>query len=344
MALSRMPPASVRRPQGLSIALTGTTGTLRFYLLDEFSRNPIAEQQWHDSCAQRDIGNVPHNARLTFITVNYGLENLGLDSSSFANITEECDRIVHSAWKVDFNQALSSFAENIQSIRTMIDWIIASARRPRILYLSSISSVGPWKPTYKNSTGIPEAPVEDLGAALSIGYSESKQTSERLLDKAASESQVPVTILRVGQVGGARTASQSNWTQRELVPSMLKLSSKSIGLIPADPPPVDWIPVNIYSKVVTELAFGDLGELSHTPRYYHVVNPRPVPWREFVPSLEQYCGSGVQVAPLSQWVKKLRTFDATNVQEFSSKPALKMLNIFFIDGILWTNYQIPNPV
>ena len=269
MALSRMPPASVRRPQGLSVALTGTTGTLGIYLLDEFSRNPmisrifclnrspIAEQQWHDSCAQRDGGNVPDNARLTFITVNFGLENLGLDSSSFANITEECDMIVHTAWKVDFNQNLSSFAENIQSIRTMIDWTIASARRPRILFLSSISSVGPWNPAYKNGTGIPEAPVEDLGAALSIGYSESKQISERLLDKAASESQVPVTILRVGQVGGARTASQSNWTQRELVPSMLK-TSKSIGLIPADLPPVDWIPVDIFSKVVTELAFGDL--------------------------------------------------------------------------------------
>ena len=339
LALSRMPLAFVRRLHGLSIALTGTTGTLGTYLLDEFSRNPIvsriyclnrsqnAEQRWHDSCAQRNVGNLPDNAKLTFITVNYGLEKLGLDSSSYANLTGDCDLIVHTAWKVDFNQDLSSFEENIQSIETMINWSISSPRRPRIIFLSSISSVGPWNLTYRNGTGIPEAPIEDLGAALSIGYAESKQISERLLDKAASQSQMPVTILRVGQIAGATTARKASWTQREVVPSMLK-TSRSIGLIPADLPPVDWISVDIVSKIVTELVLEDVRHSSLTPKYYHVVNPQPVSWREFLPSIEQYCGPGVQVVPLSQWVEKLRTFDATDVKELSSKPALKTLNFF----------------
>lgn len=339
LTLSSMPPASVQRFQGLSIALTGTTGTLRTYLLAECSRNPIfskiyclnrsslARQQWHDSDVQRDIGNSSDIAKLTFITVNFGLQNLGLDRSSYANLIEECDLIVHTAWKVDFNQELSSFADNIQSVQTLANWSISSPRRPRIVFLSSISSVGPWNPSYENDLGIPEAPIEDFGAALSIGYGESKRISERLLDRAALESQVPITILRVGQIGGSATATQDKWTQREVVPSMLR-TSKSIGLIPADLPPVDWIPVDVVSKIVTELALESVRDLSRTPTYYHAVNPHPVPWRVFIPSIERYCGPGVQIVPLTQWIKKLRTLDATDSKEISSKPALKMLNFF----------------
>ena len=336
---SRMPPASDRTFQGLSIALTGTTGTLGTYLLDEYSRHPmvskiyclnrssLAKQQWQDSCVQRNLGNPSGTAKLTFITVNFGLQNLGLDDSSYANLTEECDLIVHTAWKVDFNQDLPSFAENIQTVQTLANWSISTPRRPRIVFISSISSVGLWTPINENDLGIPEAPIEDFGAALSMGYGESKRVSERLLDRAASVSQIPISILRVGQIGGTTMATQAKWNQREAVPSMLR-TSKSMGLIPADFPPVDWIPVDTVSKIVTELTFEGLEDSSRTPTYHHVINPQPVPWRVFIPSIEHYCGPDARVVPLSQWVQKLRTFDATDPKELSSKPALKMLNFF----------------
>ena len=339
LAHSQMPPASHLKLQGLSIALTGTTGTLGAYLLEEYSRNPkvsriyclnrssMAEQMWHDYCAQHHIVRGPNTAELIFIRVNFGLEDLGLDCSRYPNLTKECDFIVHVAWKVDFNQDLSSFAENIRSVQTFANWSSSSPRRPRIIFVSSISSVGPWNPTYNNDLGIPEAPVEDFGAALSIGYGESKQVAERLLHRAATKSQIPVSILRVGYIGGPTTTTQIKWNKHELVRSML-MTSKSIGLIPADLPPVDWIPVDIAAKIVSELAFEDMRELSCTPKYYHVVNPQPVPWRNFIPSVERYCGPGVEVVPLSQWTEKLRTFDATDAKELSSKPALKLLNFF----------------
>lgn len=348
LSLLRMPLAD-RRFQGLSIALTGTTGTLGTYLLDEYSRHPmvskifclnrssLAKQQWHDSCVQRDSSDT---AELTFITVNFGLQNLGLDYSSYVDLTEECDLIVHTAWKVDFNQDLPSFVENIQSVQTLANWSISSPRRPRIVFISSISSVGLWKPIHENALGVPEGPIEDFGAALKMGYGESKRVSERLLNRAASKSQAPISILRVGQIGGPTMATEAKWNQREAVPSMLK-TSKSMGLIPADFSPVDWIPVETVSKIITELTFENVRDLSPTPKYYHIVNPQPVPWRVFIPSIERYCGPGAQVVPLSQWVKKLRTFDATDSKELSSKPALKMLNFFssMASGGPTTKYQ-----
>lgn len=327
-----------RKLQDLCVALTGTTGAMGMYLLAELlkspmiskiyclNRSPLAEKQWHDNLTQRGISIPSHGARLKFVTVNFGLENLGLDHSNHSNLIEEFDLIVHTAWKVDFNQALSSFTENIESVLTLANWSISSPRQPRIVFVSSISSVGPWNPTYNFGQGIPEAAIRELDAALDLGYGESKQISERLLDKAATNSQASVTLLRVGQVGGATTAAQAKWTQRELVPSLLR-TSKSMGLIPNDLPAVDWIPVDIVAKIAVELALKDVADVS-TPRYYHVLNPQSVPWASFTKSIEQCCDYDVQFVPLSQWIKTLQKFDATDSKETSSKPALKLIRFF----------------
>ena len=323
----------------LSVILTGTTGSLGRHILNMLScdshiseihclnRSSTAEEQWHDHCAGSDSGRSLGNVKVTFITVDYGLENFGLTEPDYYDIIKKCDLIVHAAWKIDFNQSLFSFRDNIRSVQTFANWSDLGQRRPRIVFVSSISSVGPWNKTYDDDSGIPEMPIENLAAALKIGYGESKQVAERLLDRAATRWQIPVSILRIGQIVGARAAEQAPWPQRELMPSMLR-TSKSISLVPSDLPPIDWIPVDTVSKVVIEIALKDVRDWSHTPKYYHVVNPQPVPWCDFVPAVKRHCGPGVQAVPISQWVEKLRTYDVTDPEVVSSKPALKMLNFF----------------
>ena len=334
-----MDPPSESRADGLSVVLTGTTGSLGSYLLDEYASDPkvstiyclnrsnTAEQQWRDHSPCHDVATSSKRAKLEFVTVDFGQDSLGLDHALYTNIANECGLIVHTAWKVDFNQELSSFADNIRSVCTFANWSISSPRRPRFVFISSTSSVGPWNSAFDDRSGIPEEPIEDMSAALAVGYGESKRVAERLLDKAATQSDARISVLRVGQIGGATMSTQAKWTHRELVPSMLK-TSRAIGLIPAGLPPIDWIPVDLVSKIVSDLSFNGLHDPSETPKYYHVVNPQPVPWLEFMPSLEQYCGPGVRIIPLSEWVGKLRTFDATKPKELSLYPALKMLKFF----------------
>ena len=339
LASSKASPVVKNNTRGLSIILTGTTGTLGTHLLEEFSqdqmvsmvyclnRSPTAERQWRDNCKKRNIRPPPDSADITFITVDYRLDNLGIRSSQLSDLMNECDMIVHNAWKVDFNQDLSSFTENMQSVITFANWSISNPYRPRIVFLSSISSVGPWNFNYDDEIGIPETPIHDFSAALSIGYGESKAISERLLGRAASESQVPISILRIGQIGGPMAETDARWTQRDSIPSMLK-TSKTIGLIPANLPTVDWIPVDTVSKIVNELAIKDVRDLSSSPKYFHILNPCPVPWSEFIPLLKQYCGPGTEAVSLSHWVKSLREYDATDPNQLSTKPALKLLNFF----------------
>ena len=133
-------------PHGLSVVLTGTTGTLGAHLLEELATNPeissifclnrslLAEQHWHDRCVQRNISGHPERAMVEFFTVNFGIEDFGLDYSTQPKFTMSCDLIIHAAWKVDFNQDLSSFADNIKSVLTLANWSISSTTRPRIAF------------------------------------------------------------------------------------------------------------------------------------------------------------------------------------------------------------------
>ena len=166
------------RKDDLCIALTGTTGTLGTQVLKEYllnpnvskiyclNRSPTAKQQWLENCAESSNGLLSGVCDVQFLTVDFGRPALGLEASQYAGLIANCDLIVHTAWKVDFNQDLSSFADVLQGVRTIIDWSISSSRRPRIVFVSSVSSVGSWNSPHEGGE-VPEGPIEDLGAALS---------------------------------------------------------------------------------------------------------------------------------------------------------------------------------
>nr|ARJ54151.1 nonribosomal peptide synthetase [Ramalina conduplicans] len=323
------------------VAITGTTGTLGPYLLESLFLNPMiseiwclnrssaAKEHWQDHSESRGLDAKGSMPKLNFVTVQFGSEDLGIHSSDQLKAIQHCDLIVHNAWKVDFKQDVTSFTENLQSMQTLAKWSTSSPRHLRVIFLSSVSSVDQYRPP-ENGSGIPEAPIEDLDASLPIGYAESKRIAERLLDRAAADSGASVSILRVGQIGGpaaAASSKNSRWSVREAIPAMLK-TSNSLQLIPSGFPPVDWIPVDVVSKIVAELSLNDIRNSTPTPRYYNVVNPHPVPWQDFIPSLKQSCGPEAQVVPLTEWTEKLRQFDANDAAEVASKPALKMLDFY----------------
>lgn len=341
LASSHTAPVSTSKADGLSVVLTGTTGSLGSFLLDQYMNDPrvstvyclnrstTAEQQWVRHCSLCTTSSSSTMTQLEFVTINFGHDTFGLAHDYYTRIAEACDLIVHTAWKVDFQQDVSSFADNIRSVCTFANWSILSPRRPRLVFVSSIASVGPWNVAFQDGSSIPEEPIEELGAALTVGYGESKRIAERLLDKAATQTLANISILRVGPIGGATTSTQADWTQRELVPSLIK-TSKALALIPDDLPPVDWIPVDTVSRIISDLSFNDIQGRSKRLQYYHVVNPQPVPWLRFIPAFEQHCGRGARLVSLSEWIQKLSTFDATKPGDVALYPALKIVKFFML--------------
>lgn len=332
-------PAPAPRVDGAAIALTGSTGLLGKHLLESLlnnsavsriyclNRSGTARQRWEELSERRGIDNPSIGPKMTFLTVDFGRPRLGLEDEDFTKLTDDCDLIVHAAWKVDFNQSLSSFTDNIRGVQTLVQWSALSSRRPRVVFVSSISSVGLWGLIHQDGSSVPEAPVADFNAALGIGYAESKLVAEHILDRAATQLQIPVSILRVGQISGSTRLGDAAWAESEWIPSMLR-TSRSIGLIPADLPPVDWIPINKVSEIVLDLSLHDLGDRGSSPKYYNLVNPHPVPWSEVLGPVQAYCGPDAKLVPLSEWVQKLQALDRTDAAELEAKPALKIIDFF----------------
>ena len=318
----------------LTVVLTGSTGSFGRWLLQRLLQNPAvsrvyclnrsssARSNWE---AQNARG--PPDKEVRFLTARFGAPKFGLSDNDYQMLINDCHVLIHNAWKVDFNQTLASFGDNLESTRSLIELCASSRSKSRIVFVSSVSSNIPWAPRYKPDNRVPEAPIADLGAAMAMGYAESKQIAERMLSIASVDLGLATTVLRVGQISGPSDPEKGGWPERELVPGILK-TSKALGMIPLDLDDVDWIPIDRLAAIVDELIMHDLRFASEGSSFYNVINPQRKPWKDFLPSIVRYCGQGTISVPLTEWIQKLRSKDEENVEQLQRYPALKTLKFF----------------
>ncbi|KAI9794020.1 MAG: putative NRPS-like protein biosynthetic cluster [Peltula sp. TS41687] len=319
-----------------NVVLTGSTGSLGSYLLQRlvedrsisaiycFDRSANARQQHERSFAERNVS-ADQLAKVNFVQVDFALNQFGLSTKQYAELSEKVDLIIHNAWEVNYNMHLSSFEHtHIRGVRSFVDWVIGSDRRPHIFFVSSISLVANWNTFHKGR--VPEKIVEDSDVASPMGYAQSKFVAEQILSVAHQRSGVPVTILRLGQIAGPVT-TPGVWKEQEWVPSMIK-TSRSLGLIPDSlPGTVDWIPVDALASVIAELVHSQkkLDEI----QVHNIVNPHPTQWSILIPTIQEaYSGSTLKPVPLGEWVDALKSVDATSDTELAARPALKILDFF----------------
>ena len=347
-----LPPPSVPKtlppkPNGICVALTGSTGALGphiFHVLLKdpsisqiyvLNRSPNARQRHHTISSQCDFP-PPPDSKVTYLTTNFSNPNFGLPSAEFGTLQSNIDIIIHNAWKVDFKHSLRSYeAVHLRGTRRLINFSLASPKLPRIVFVSSASAVGNWvvmRKTQGNAlpSAIPETFIHDYEVAQQMGYGESKHVAERILEIASTRSGVPVTVLRIGQIAGSTLANDIPWPQQEWIPSVIK-TAKSVGALPASLVPVEWIPVDRLASVVGEIMHADLAgsgldEGKGRARVYNLVNPERVSWGDLVPVLQERLGVE-KVVDLKEWIVMLEQFDGTDLEELSSKPALKLLDL-----------------
>lgn len=136
--------------------------------------------------------------------------------------------------------------------RKLVDLSAHSTYGASIFFVSTISTVMKWP---VNHTGkMPEAVIDDWSLPQPMGYAESKYVSERLLEEASRVSDVLGKICRVRQVAGP-TSQMGHWIMREWFPGLIA-SSAFMGVIPENLGPmemVDWVPVDLLSKIILDL-------------------------------------------------------------------------------------------
>ena len=341
------------------VLLTGSTGALGSYILNALLGNTAVahiyclNRSLDSSSLQSERNKARHlptafpNHRVTFLTGDLAAnEMLGLDENDYLKVRSEITHIIHNAWTVDFNLALSSFAPHLAGIVNLVKLASCGKHLPRILFLSSISSVQNWSMTKT----VPEDIMTEFSVPAANGYGRSKHLAERLLQYASEKLNVKADVVRIGQIAGPRTGP-GKWNRNEWFPS-LAITARNLGAVPESLggaetsfKEIDWIPVDEVADILVDLTLGSKDSSSPGNSFHvrHLVNPRTRPWDQIRSStLAALQGTAdvkekkveLEVVPYLTWLDLLRSkFAATSSNDdmdalVAKYPAIKLLEFF----------------
>ncbi|KAL3489679.1 putative NRPS-like enzyme [Aspergillus germanicus] len=307
-----------------TVLLTGGTGSLGSHFLADLIRNPAVrcvvclnrpstgKQDPHERQAvalkSKGIRVLPEKwSKITVLEANTSSFHLGLSEADYTSLCERITHIVHNAWPMNFKMHVSSYESQFRALQNLLQLARDAhahqqgTRRPRLLFISSISVVG----RYGKLTGetfVPEMPIGDSRAALNLGYAQAKLVCEKIIERARSDfgAEIEAGYVRIGQIAGA--AQGGFWNADEHFASLVA-SSEAQGQLPAIRGTLSWLPVDLASAVLAEIIFNaDTLEL-----IYHLENPVRQPWNEVLDIM----ASELDVdkhnrRPMAEWVEEVR--------------------------------------
>jgi len=222
---SKVKPAPVT--EGLTVLLTGSTGSLGSYILNELYNDPNvahiialdrsanAAEKHKQSGPKRGLSSIDPE-RVEFLESDLSDSHLGLGKEVYRRVMNTVTHIIHCQWPVNFNWNLNSFKPYIAGVRNLAVLAAHSSNNAFVLFVSSIAAVG----GYKGPGQVPESIIHDMTAAAPMGYGQSKLIAECLLDMAAEISGVRTAVARVGIVAGPVEQQLGKWNVHEYIPSV----------------------------------------------------------------------------------------------------------------------------
>ncbi|KAG2060872.1 putative aminoadipate reductase [Suillus hirtellus] len=319
------------------VALTGSTGGLGSYLLANLlqredvsvvyafnrpSKGASIQQRQENSFKDRGLDfTLLQSGKLVYVETDTSDDHLGLDKELYQKICTSVTIIIHNAWRLDFNLALSSFDSHVRGTRNLIDLALSSPHhpKPRFMFTSSISSAQSWD---RAKGPFPEEVQYDAGVAIGPGYGASKYVSERVL----VNSKLPASSFRIGQISGG--PPRGAWSTTNWLPIIVE-SSVILGTLPEAKGFVSWIPPHAVSNAILDVAFA----AEEPPIAVNLVHPRPVAWRTLIQPVadalveRKVTNYPLPLVPFSEWHDKLES-SAKDLSKETMKriPAIKLLD------------------
>lgn len=332
-AKSACQPAAGSQESVRNIAIIGSTGYIGSHLVAMLLKNSDIN---HIYCLNRGSAKPARDKtlskldgetaapleRLTFLQVDLGAPRLGLAEKHYQIILNEVDVVLYNAWRLDFGLALHSFDPFLSATRDLIDLSLSSLKRTRIVFVSSTSSVAG---LVGAGMAVPEAPVDDPLAAMNIGYGQSKLAAERILAVASRHSAVPVSVVRVGQVGGL-SGGDGVWADQPWVSAIIR-SSKTMGSFPSPVVPVDWVSVDTVATILERIILLPGGD-AHVPQFYNVVSEAQ-PWTLLLDALPERSRRMIsKVISLPDWISGLRELAELDGTDITDVPAVRLVDFY----------------
>ncbi|KAI1349456.1 hypothetical protein F5Y01DRAFT_289187 [Xylaria sp. FL0043] len=322
------------------VVLTGSTGMLGSYMLDQMIRNPRVKRiiclnraedggKKRQAAAMRDRGLSTDDSKCTFLHADMSRFDFGLPRGTFNELLQTADRFIHNAWPVNFNIPVQSFEPHIRSVRNISDFASQASKRVAVVFISSIGTGDRWD---ASKGPLPERRLEDL-TLPSGGYGRSKLVGSLILEDVARAGDFPAAIVRVGQIAGP-LAEAGFWNKQEWLPSIIA-SSLYLGALPENLggnfQRVDWTPVECIAGLVLDVA----GVSQQVPAenisgYYHGVNPSSTTWTELAAAVQDFYGKEriPKLVSFGEWVDMLDKSQTGDIQGLDKNPGVKLLDSY----------------
>ncbi|KAI1310328.1 hypothetical protein F5Y03DRAFT_345813 [Xylaria venustula] len=335
---------------GQTVLLTGSTGNLGAYLLDQLVcsslvSNIICLNRASDGGAQRQRQKIEkrglaqhpgYSTKVTYLQADLSKDKLGLPDETYDQLKKQVHRVIHNAWPINFNFSIKTFEPSIRGVRNIADFAAQADHRVAVVFVSSIASVSQW---HTSQGPVPEKRLEDWDLP-SNSYGRSKMCASLILEDAAVAGDFPAASIRVGQIAGPGNGSGLGlWNRHEWLPSIIA-SSVYLGALPYElgsSDRIDWVLVEHVAQLVLDIAGTvaptdspntgyeeeDKEEISG---YFHAVNDSVTSWRDLAPTVKQFYGDRIkELISFEEWVARL---EKSGPEDVEANPGLKLLDTY----------------
>ncbi|KAK1489759.1 male sterility protein [Colletotrichum tamarilloi] len=320
--------------EGEVIYLTGASGALGNALLEALVqmgtvqkiycavRGADPQARVWGSMKERGYPAIIHQSE-KIVPVSYDMKDgkLGLDERMYQRLANEVTTVMHNAWKLDFNQPIQQFEDDcLRGTMHLMSFCLKGLKKTFNFMSSVAAAMG--SPA---GTKVPELPLSpDPANTLPTGYAQSKFIIEQVTQHYASTHNVPVRILRVGQLCGHSRLGA--WNHTEMWPTMMMAGLNHLDAMPGLQTNVDWLPVDFCAEAISNAVIHNTAETSYA--VCNLVNPSAISWEQLLDMLEEACGRKIQRISMRKWVIRLEATAESQSLGVKELPALKLLGFF----------------
>jgi thioester reductase-like protein len=292
------------------VLLTGGTGFLGAFLLYELLQQTMAHiyclvraesrseglERLRNNLTFFSLWNDDYIARIHPVPGDLGQPLLGLRLEEFTRLAEGIDVIYHNGALVNFVYPYSAL-KGVNVLGTQEVLRFAGQRRVKPVHYVSTLAVFLSQGLRSEDSVAEDYPLDEVDVdGLEVGYSQTKWVAEKLAEAARTRG-IPVTVYRPGGImGHSRTGACHTG---DFVYSFLK-GCIQLRKTPEQQTFFDITPVDYAAQAIVYLS---LIEKSQN-RAFHILNPQPLPWDDFVAWIRQY-GYALEATPYRQWRQDL---------------------------------------
>ncbi|MEV0176596.1 thioester reductase domain-containing protein [Streptomyces sp. NPDC050803] len=316
-----------------NVLLTGATGFLGAYLLDELLATTEATVHCLVRCDAPESGlaRIRQNLeqylpwregaeeRITVVPGDLGKPLLGLEEREFGRLADSLDAIYHNGAWVNFSYTYEQLRPaNLTGTEEILRLACQGRRQTPVSY---VSTYGIWGIPADGRTVIAEDD-DILGSGkLVTGYVQTKWAAE-LLVRQAQERGIPVDVHRPGRVlGDSRTGAclTTHFTTRVIKGCV------QLGMAPDLDLEIEMTPVDYVTSALVRISRRP-HEFGLT---YHLVNRRKAAFKELLSAMERH-GWDFRTVPVEQWWRGLQDSFAVNDNELH--PVMGVVEEFVVGG------------